>query len=360
MKKKIVKSIEASLVLIFVAVLSLSCVKNKDNIKKAGDYSLKGTDISISSYKIKDEEYVIFDQFFDFLNPTSSRMGADVLVNENGELEPRLKDDLVNLIAERFYNERKSFKPFRKDDDVTEEEYKIAVNGKAHDFKAAVVKNIKFIKLSDLSDALKFKIEKGEIVFQKSDDKPLTKDNDRDYDWYIDQRYTGSAAMNNCGPSCAVMAMRYQNPSETLSVEKAREEIPKDNGWWYTDDLEDFFKKHKVNYRSSFYTEPDKLIKPLLESKIAILCINSEDIRYNRKPNEIFNKPYTGGGGHFIVVKGYRIIDGKMYFTVNDPNSWGDKNSNGEPVCKNRLYDAVDIDRSLRTWSTLFFIIDNK
>jgi hypothetical protein len=56
--------------------------------------------------------------------------------------------------------------------------------------------------------------------------------NNRDYNWYVDQFNTGPFSNNNCGPSVAVMSLKWLNKDFKASVIKAREKYYPNGDWW--------------------------------------------------------------------------------------------------------------------------------
>jgi hypothetical protein len=50
----------------------------------------------------------------------------------------------------------------------------------------------------------------------------LSRSNNRDYNWYIDQGSTGTCGLTNCGPSCVTMAMMWADSTFTKTAADAR------------------------------------------------------------------------------------------------------------------------------------------
>ena len=85
-----------------------------------------------------------------------------------------------------------------------------------------------------------------------------------------------------------------------------------------------------------------------------IICLDMYLVDYNPIKTEQTGKFYITNHkdwGHFILVKGYKIVDGKMYLEVYDPNSSGAQNPlTKQPMGKNRYYAADQIQRATQDW----------
>jgi hypothetical protein len=56
------------------------------------------------------------------------------------------------------------------------------------------------------------------------------------------------------------------------------------------------------------------------------------------------------GWGHFIVIKGYKVVDGNIFYEVYDPNSYGACYTDQTLKGKDRYYRSVDLDNATNTW----------
>ncbi|NLY72707.1 MAG: hypothetical protein GX079_03345 [Tissierellia bacterium] len=189
------------------------------------------------------------------------------------------------------------------------------------------------------------------------------KGSNRDYDWYIDQQNTGEYASNNCGPSSAVMVMKWLDEDYSESAEEARQEHLINGGWWYTSIISKYFEDRgvKPNYLLLQSNDVDKSIEDLKkvidEDAIALICINMDDISMEIGSVKHTDRFYSYGDGHFLVIKGYVEIDNKSYFEVYDPNSWGRTYKEGELMGKDRYYRAEEIVNSALGWYEFALVI---
>lgn len=365
MKKKILSAVA---LLVLASLFLFACDGAKDAAKFTikDHYTTAGTDGVLTSYDIDGKEYVIFDQFLELLNPTIHRVGNVYEMVDGVPMQKKSEDGFYYLDDGMLYSTEKPIEAVRLDSETYDkmEDVKFPIYYK--DDVASLDEGVKkvndtvFYPLEHLAEVFGFKAENGEFVFAEKDENELEVLNQKDYDWYIDQKETGQYADNNCGPSCAVMSLYFQKGyDKAITAETARNTRVNDGGWWFTSDVSDYLKESGVKHKMKFYKNPDSLLKPLREGKICIICIDSSTLRYNSDNNSRFNKYYTGGGGHFIIVNGYKVVDGRLYYIVNDPNSWGMKYADGTYMGKDRYYDAIDIDKTVREWSREYYIVDN-
>lgn len=202
-------------------------------------------------------------------------------------------------------------------------------------------------------------LEKGHIYVSNSQ-YPSQLSNDRPYNWYLDQGDTGEYAGNNCGPSSVVMAALWQDETHSVTPEIARTLFKSDGGWWFTSDIEKYFKQKNISYEKDDYDSYTELLDALVDGHIVLLCIDTSFIDEIDEENSFIGKFYPYDGGHFIIVKGYIYIDGDLYFEVYDSNCWGEDYSDGSPKGKDRLYSEENISEAIEEWWDYYFIIENK
>ncbi len=201
-------------------------------------------------------------------------------------------------------------------------------------------------------------LEKNNIYLSEAE-MLLNVSNERPYNWYIDQGDTGTYGGNNCGPSASVMAALWQNKDFKFTPQEARGEFRSSGGWWYTDDIKDFFKKHKISFSVDEYDGTFELVDTLNAGHIILLCIDTSYIEEKDEKDSYFGKFYEYDGGHFLIVKGYTYIEGKLFFEVYDSNCWGETYSDGSPKGKDRLYLGEDLEEAIEIWWDNYIIIEN-
>ncbi len=187
--------------------------------------------------------------------------------------------------------------------------------------------------------------------------------NNRDYNWYIDQRDTGEHANSNCGPSSAAMAMKWVDAEFEGTGEDARNMYPAYGAWWRTNIFFRYFEALGQPY-STMFLEWDKEVaiadlKGVIdEGKIAVLCIDMNYITREANPQRRVNRFYDYADGHFLVVKGYAEVDDLTYFEVYDPNSWGRKYPDGQPMGKDRYYAADELIDAAHNWYQFAIVVE--
>lgn len=188
-------------------------------------------------------------------------------------------------------------------------------------------------------------------------DSPIKVSNDRSYDWYIDQADTGPASNDNCGPSSAVMAAKFQNADFSLSAEDARNLYRPEGGWWYTSDIKNFFDEMLIEYELDHFDGSYELRKVLNDGDAILLCIDTSYLTELDILDNPIGKFYGYDGGHFLIVKGYEMIGDQLYFEVYDSNNWHETNSDNIEKGINRLYPEKELSESILNWWAEYFII---
>lgn len=190
--------------------------------------------------------------------------------------------------------------------------------------------------------------------------------NNRDYEWYVDQALTGEHRNNNCGPASVEMAMRWVREDFTGTAEEAREHFMPEGGWWYTDQVMDYFKLHEQEISYLFFdtSDKDKGINDLKESiesgNIVLLCLDMGYVSREFEWESRINRFYSYDDGHFLIVKGYAEVDDKTYFEVYDPNNWNQTYEDGTQRGKDRYYEAEMLIDAVYEWWTIGYVIGEK
>lgn len=187
-----------------------------------------------------------------------------------------------------------------------------------------------------------------------------TQSNDRPYYWYVDQGNTGTCSGVNCGPASTTMAANWFNGSFQGTTENARQEYYNDGGWWYTNDINAFFRSHGIKSSQKPFSNTSDLINELKKGNIVILCLDMYYITYGDESGKKVNKFYRTNGtgwGHFLVVKGYVETSTTLYCEVYDPYTMGRNYSDGTPKGLDRYYLADDLLRSAGIWWNSMIVV---
>ena len=184
--------------------------------------------------------------------------------------------------------------------------------------------------------------------------------NNVNYDWYYDQLNSGIYYYNNCGPASVTMAIKWVDENFNKTPEDARNTYPCNGGWWYTKDIINYLNQYSVNNYTINIDHIDSIQSQINSGNIVILCLDMYYIRSQANDNWHVDKFYTTwpkGWGHFIVMKGYKIVDGEAYYEAYDPYSYGVKYSNDTLKGVNRYYRSEDLDSAVINWWSYAIIV---
>jgi len=180
---------------------------------------------------------------------------------------------------------------------------------------------------------------------------------DRRYEWYIDQAHTGTNSNANCGPSSVTMALKWRDQSFSKTAEDARNTYPMGGGWWWTSNIFDYLYLNSAPFTTSVFTGTAQLKGVLNESNLVILCLNTKYLTQNDASEERTGRFYDYADGHFLVVKGYRVVDDQVFFEVYDPNNWNDFYMDATPKGRNRHLSATDLEKAVREWWEYLIVV---
>lgn len=193
---------------------------------------------------------------------------------------------------------------------------------------------------------------------------------DTDYDHYEDQGESGRYKFINCGPAVVTMALKWSDATFKKTTEQAREAIRPAGGWWFTDDIQHYISLHDVHMT---YISLDTVfdleaygtkIKQILDLEYGIiLCLDMYHVTLNpeaqQKVNKFYNTGYDGWG-HFIFVKGYKVVDDVLWLQADDSYSLDEKYEDGTYKGKNRYYLAADLKKATDRWWPYAMVVAKK
>lgn len=183
--------------------------------------------------------------------------------------------------------------------------------------------------------------------------------NDRDYEWYVDQRTTGTYWDVNCGPTSVEMAGRWSNESFAYSAEDARASYHPTGGWWYDSDIQGALNQFAIPNTSSTISSSNDLTTLLDDGKILLVNPDMSKLTYQRNLAFRTERFYKDVTGHYLIVKGYVLVDEAAYFEVYDPWSVNAKYSDGVLKGKNRYYSMTSLTDSLLAWWPKIYAISS-
>jgi hypothetical protein len=181
----------------------------------------------------------------------------------------------------------------------------------------------------------------------------------RDYDWYVDQYEERLGHQYNDGPACAVMAAKWADADFPQSLTHARETYMNNKlgyiGRWKFGDIYNYLSANDIPCQFDYCISLPYLVEHLDNGNILIVYITTWSIILNKKEEQRTGKYYSSFSGrrvnitaarassrHFIILKGYRIVDGKTYFEVYDPfGAW--RYDDGTHKGQDRYYLADEV-----------------
>lgn len=195
----------------------------------------------------------------------------------------------------------------------------------------------------------------GEFITKKVD-------NDRKYSWYVNQGDTGKFSSTNCGPACAEMIGKWIDKDFQGTAEEARKLDYCDEGGWFTENIQNYLAKYEIESRIIANVSKEKIIFNLQNGNIVVLALKIGEISLNdpKENSEHTGRFYESDGGHFIIVKGYVVVDGVTYFKVYDPNSWEYVYGDDSPMGKDRYFLADEVVEASKVWYDELLLIRPK
>lgn len=173
--------------------------------------------------------------------------------------------------------------------------------------------------------------------------------NNRDYNWYIDQGTTDSCGAINCGPTSVTMAIKWADSTSTVTPTLARLAFRPGCGTWSTNYVADYLNQNAIPFKwiplpDSATQMRDRFTDQLDSGRIMIIELMMSAVRESMSGSESrVDKPYGQSFDHFIILKGYRLVGGELFFEVYDPWDLGQTYKDGTPVGENRYYRYEDI-----------------
>ncbi|MEJ7646946.1 MAG: hypothetical protein WKF87_20280 [Chryseolinea sp.] len=184
--------------------------------------------------------------------------------------------------------------------------------------------------------------------------------NNASYSWYMDQGVSGKHSAINCGPTVVTMAIKWFNENFNLTPEDARKAYRPAGGWWFTDDVIAYLED---NGATNFTIRLDDIndVKTEIDAgNIILLCLDmyyvSAEERSDYHAHKFYSTPEVGWG-HFLLIKGYKEVAGKVFYETYDPYSLGKKYPDGSLKGMDRYYAAEDLDVSTGRWWDFAIIV---
>jgi hypothetical protein len=157
------------------------------------------------------------------------------------------------------------------------------------------------------------------------------------------------------------MAIKWFDQNFNLTAEDARNTYHSSGGWWYTNDIISYLDKYNVNHRTINLDQISNLKAEIDAGNIVIICLDMFHVEYFKDPEYHVNKFYDTNGagwGHFMIVKGYKEIDGRVFYETYDPYSFSRSYAIGGLKGKDRYYTSSDLDAATDTWWDYAIVVE--
>lgn len=177
--------------------------------------------------------------------------------------------------------------------------------------------------------------------------------NNRDYSWYATQSNTGPYSNDNCGPTLATIAVKWVKPDFNETPQFARSLYKPTGGWWNTSDIISYLNRNGVHNKTINLPDVNAIQTQLDEGHVVILCLDHYYIRKEANVNWRTDKYYNSSGigsGHFVLIKGYKVVDDQIYYEAYDPGGAGAKYGNGVFKGQDRYYRSEDLSAATINW----------
>jgi hypothetical protein len=183
--------------------------------------------------------------------------------------------------------------------------------------------------------------------------------NDRNYYWYVDQATTGEYAGTNCGPTSAEMIGKWVDENFEGTAKEARKFDYGDDGGWYTENIKNYLDQFNIKSYIIPNVSKSSMISYLKNGNILLLGIKAGEISFNDPSNKQHkDRFYWVSAGHFIIVKGYIVVDNVTYFEVYDPNSWYETYDDGSLMGIDRYYKADEVVKASKVWYDKLLVVE--
>ena len=154
------------------------------------------------------------------------------------------------------------------------------------------------------------------------------------------------------------MAGMWTDQDFPIQPEDARAAFRPQGGWWYSEDINNSLELYGISYDLVEIKDAFTLRSIIDSGKIALINNSMNYIPYTTDETLRVGRFYTFDSGHYLIVKGYVLVDDKIYFEMYDPNNWWMTYADGTPMGKNRYYDSESLLMSLFNWYPIAVAID--
>ncbi|MEG2289702.1 MAG: C39 family peptidase [Clostridium sp.] len=183
--------------------------------------------------------------------------------------------------------------------------------------------------------------------------------NDRDYYWYVDQWTTGKFGYINCGPTSIEMVAKWQNKDSDIKAEVLRDKYVPEVRGVSTYELYNWATDYDIKVRWLNVINQESLKDEINKGNLVIVGLYLGDITYNPNKKERVGKYFDVDYPHYVIVKGYKVVDEKLYFETYDAYSSEQRYDDSEFVGMNRYYLAEEFIKSANAYWSEGLVVEN-
>jgi len=161
----------------------------------------------------------------------------------------------------------------------------------------------------------------------------------------------------------ATMVIKWFEKEFSKTPEDARNSIHPAGGWWYTGDILNYLNKYSVHNATIELEDAKSLTDELEKGNIIILCLDMYFVRNAANDQwhiDKFYKTLNSEWGHFILLKGYKLVYNQLFFEVYDSNSLGAVYNDNSLKGKERYYRFSDLDKATNLWWDYAIIVSKE
>lgn len=173
--------------------------------------------------------------------------------------------------------------------------------------------------------------------------------------------------LSNCGPLSALMLTKFAHGNKNVKnisdlIDDARMTVQKQEQkdisyrWWTFKDIRKFLKQQQINYsvvdtKDFRYAQSRslKIVKSLVAGNVIVINIDMNDLKKDSEIGKFYSTTKLfGRWGHFLVLVGYKKVNGQLAYEIHD--SYSNKG-------KNRLFYAKDINEAISKYNKNLLLV---
>jgi len=175
---------------------------------------------------------------------------------------------------------------------------------------------------------------------------------------------------SNCGPLSALMLTQFANENKNVknirdAIDKARMTVQKQSKnnisyrWWSFRDIKKFLNQEQVNYseidtKNFRYAQSRsaKIVNAIVDGNVVVVNIDMNDLDKDSEIGKFYGTTKLfGKWGHFLVIVGYKKVNGQLAYEIHD--SYSNKG-------KNRLFYAKDINHAITKYNKKLLLVNKQ